>query len=318
MSSSSASGGLLPFHTGLPALATKRGFSPLRLAALGLILALLCASCADLSAVAKFADSAKSAATGFSDIAIDFAGSATRRSLYVSDEERPAVVQQAETYKALQPDMLAAQKVLVDYIAALAAISTDSTSGSKKDSSASGGDASSGSGNASAKPTQPKLQKTGMSADQASAGVGLAAKIAEALSAGYRSNKAGKVIHDCNPLLQDYLKGLEQIVGTDYPLVLNNERISAEGYYQGLLHRYGEKEPLAAVTIRVQMQRDLDAIAKRQQAADAYVKILTDIGEGHQKLYDAGENMSKIKLGMLVEPYIEDIATQSQKVAKAF
>jgi hypothetical protein len=48
------------------------------------------------------------------------------------------------------------------------------------------------------------------------------------------------------------------------------------------------------------------------------VKILTDIGEGHQKLYDAGEHMGKKELATIIEPYVQDIATQSAKVAKAF
>ena len=33
------------------------------------------------------------------------------------------------------------------------------------------------------------------------------------LTAGYRSDQAGKAIQEANPDLQDYLKGLEQIVG---------------------------------------------------------------------------------------------------------
>jgi hypothetical protein len=66
------------------------------------------------------------------------------------------------------------------------------------------------------------------------------------------------------------------------------------------------------------MQQDLEAIAKKQQAAAAYVKILTDIGEGHQKLYDEGQHMSRKQLGTIIEPYLEDIATQSAKVATAY
>jgi hypothetical protein len=263
---------------------------------------LLITSCADLSAIAKFADSAKSAADGFSDIAKDFAGSATRRSLYVSDEEKPKVLEKAANYKALEPDMMAAQKVLTDYISGLADIATDNPA----------------SRDASITATQGGLEKVGMSTDQATAGVGLVSKLVDAAVNGYRAKKAGKVIRECNPLLQDYLKGLEQIVGTDYTLVLNNEKISAQGYYEGLLHRYGDKEPLAAVTIRVQMQHDLDGIEKKQKAAEAYVKILTDIGAGHQKLYDGGEHMDAKQMIGTLEPYIKDIATQSVAVVKAF
>jgi hypothetical protein len=287
----------------LPVFVPTR-FHLVRLAALGLFMASACTSCADLSAVAKFSASAKGASTGFSDIADDFAGSATRRSVYITDNanEKAKAVQAAENYKAEQPDMLAAPKVLVDYIAALAAISTDSTT----------------SRDASVGATQAGLVKIGMSATQATAGVGLATKAVDALTAGYRSNKAGKVIHDANPLLQDYLKGLEEIAGVDYPLALGLEETAARHYYDGLLHDYGDKEPLAAVMIRLQMQQDLAGIEKKRQAAAAYNKILTDIGEGHQKLYDAGENMSKKAIGGIVEPYVEDIATQSAKVAKAF
>jgi hypothetical protein len=294
---------------------------------------LLCTSCADLSAVAKFAATAKSASTGFSDIANDFAGSTLRRAEYVRDEEKPEVLKQADTYKELEPDMLAAQKVLTDYIAALATISTDGASASKSDNgksgsgksdsgkggdSDSGGGAGKGGGAGAATATKSGLEKAGLSSDQASAGMTLASKVATALLAGYRSKKTGEVIHDCNPSLQDYLKGLEEIVGTDYPKVLDNEKISVEGYYSRLKHDYGDKEPLAVKLMKVNRQNDLDAIAKRQQAATAYMKILTDIGEGHQKLYDAGEHMGVKELAPLIEPYIEDIATQSKVVAKAF
>ena len=267
-----------------------------------LILAGLSA-CADLSAVAKFATTAKDATKGFSEIAQDFAGSATRRSLYVSDEERPPVSHQAEEYRALEPDMQATQKVLSSYISALAAIATDTTSKDR---------------DASIKTTESSLKKAGLSAGQAAAGVGLATKVADALTAGYRSNKAAKVIHECNPFLQDYLKGLEHIVGTDYVYQLGIEQSSAESYYQDLRHRYAAKEPMAEMLTERVKRQELHTIAQKRKAATAYVKVLTDIGEAHQKLDDGGQHMSKREMLKLVEPYVEDIVTESQKVAKAF
>jgi hypothetical protein len=284
-----------------------------------LLPALFCTSCADLTEIAKFAASAKGACSGYADIVNDFAGSATRRSAYVSDEEKPNVLKAAAAYKDEQAPMLAAQKPLTDYIAALVAISTDSAgagSGGGKDKSSGKGD--SAGKDAAADPTESNLEKLGMKPAEATAALGLASKVAAALSAGYRSDKAGKAIHDGNADLQLYLGGLEHIVGTDYPLVLNNERISATRYYDDLLERYGDKEPLAAITTRLQMQAALDAIDKRQKAAEAYAKILTDIGEGHQKLYDAGEKAGPLQLASIVEPYVSDIYSQSMKVAKAF
>jgi hypothetical protein len=295
---------LTPRNHGASASPRVRTAAWIRICAssLGFAVLLLTTSCADLSAIAKFADSAKGAADGFSDIAKDFSGSATRRSLYVSDEEKAKVLEKAANYKALEPDMIAAQKVLTEYISGLADIATDRPA----------------SRDASIAATEGGFEKIGMTTDQATAGVGLLSKLVDAAVNGYRAKKAGKVIRECNPLLQDYLKGLEQIVGTDYTLVLNNEKISAEGYYEGLLHRYGDKEPLAAVAIRVQMQHDLDGIEKKRAAAQAYVKILTDIGAGHQKLYDAGEHMDTKQMIVTLEPYIKDIAIQSVQVVKAF
>lgn len=278
---------------------TSANPSSLRPALTTLFLLALCTACADLSAISKFADAAKSASNGYSDIAKDFAASAARRAHY---EDKSGTTEEESKYKALEPDLLAAEKPLNDYIEALAAIATDSTT--SRDNSITA--------------TQSGLEKIGMSSSQATAATGLATKVADALTAGYRSNKAGKVIKECNPLLQDYLKGLEQIVGTDYPQLLTAEQIAADGYYEGLLHWYGEKEPLAAVSIHVLRQNDLDAIAKKQEAAKAYLKILTDIGDAHQKLYDSEEHTSPKALAKLIEPYVKDIAEQGVKVAKAY
>jgi len=296
-------------------------FRPLLLAFPALLLVLPCTSCADLTAVASFATSAKNASTGYSDIVTDFAGSASRRSLLVSEDQKQTVLAQAQAYKDLEPDLLAAQKPLTDYIAALAAISTNTADTAGKSSAASGSSATSVGSTAKSSSTSAKsasLQKAGLTQSQATAAMGLATKVSAALTAAYRSDKTGKAIHDCNPELQDYLVGLEHIVGTDYPLALDVEKTSTEAYYSDLLHKYASTEPLAAMTVRLQEKQDIDAISKRKLAAAAYVKILTDIGEGHQKLADAGEKMTPKQLVTIIEPYASDIYTQSQSVAKAF
>ena len=292
-----------------------------------LILASLCNSCTDMSAVARFAASAHNASDGYAEIVSDFSNSAMRRSLLVSESERPTVMEQAQNYKELQPALLEAQKPLTDYIAALAAISTNSaTKGDSDDSAGKSSTSAKESGNgaheasraAPAKPTVGSLKTAGMTSDQATAAMGLAAHVSAALTAAYRSNKTTKAIHECNSDLQDYLKGLEQIVGVDYPRQLEIERTSTEGYYQDLLRHHAQQEPLAAILMRKQMQEDLDAITRREQAAVAYVKILNDIGDGHQKLYDAGEKASPIQIISIVEPYASDIGSESLNVAKAF
>lgn len=319
---------LLSDRSRTAALKQKMRLSSLPLALVGLLLSLSATSCADLTEVARFATSAKSASSGYADIVKDFAGSAARRADYLRDKQKPDAEADVQKYKDLQPAMLAAQKPLVDYIAALAAISTDNPAAAGKDSSSSkssstktdssSAKADSASTDATTDPTAADLQKLGMSSTQATAAVGLATKVAAAITAGYRSNKAGKAVHDCNPELQDYLKGLEQIVGTDYPLLLDTEKISLEGHYSDLLGQYGKAEPLAAINTGLQEKQDLAAIEKRRQAAAAYLKVLTDIGDGHQKLFDAGEKINAIQLVSIVEPYVSDIEKQSVTVAKAF
>jgi hypothetical protein len=310
------------------------------------LLCMVCTSCADLTEVAKFAASAKSACSGYSDIVKDLAASATRSAAYSDDAAKPDALKDAQKFKDEQAAMLTAQKPLTDYIAALTAISTDSTSSAKgkaagKGDAATGGDsgtdasekgasgASASAKDASSKddaastesdadPTAGDLEKLGMKSTEATAAVGLAKTVAGAITAGYRSDKAAKAIHDANADLQTYLLGLEHIVGTDYRGVLRIEKDTAKKYYSNVSYKYGATEPLAVMLTKQQEQQVLDAIEKRDQAALAYVKILTDIGSGHQKLYDAGEKMSTIKMASIVEPYVSDIYTQSMKVAKAF
>jgi hypothetical protein len=294
-------GGLIRRQPARSLTIAKASFTMLRVAAL-VVLVSVATSCADLSEVGRFASSTKTALNGFSEIGNDFSGSATRRSFYVRDEEKPIVLMQAQSYKAEQPEMLAAQKVVTDYIAALAAIATDSAKSREK----------------SIGVTKDGLQKIGMTKEEAEAGVGLATKVVDLLTVAYRSNKAGKAIHDCNPLLQEYLKGLDQIAVVDYSVLLSAERTSAEGYYQALLRRHEAQEPLAAVTFRRQMQQDFDAIEKKQQAALAFRKVLAGVGEGHQKLFDAGEHVSAKQLAAILKPYAQEIAEQGTKVAKAF
>ena len=312
----------------VPARARKPRFFLPALLLSSLSLALLLTACADLTEVAKFAASAKAASTGYSDIVNDFSGSEKRRLLYARDADKPKIQADIDARDSETPDMLSAQKPLVDYIAALAAISTDTPASASAGSSASGvkgasGPASAGAAKPSASvsaatPSSASMQKAGMTSAQATAGMTLTSSIAKAVTAGYRSDKTGKAIHDCNQDLQDYLKGLEQIVGTDYPLTLENETLQVNQYYSDKTAEYQDKEPLAVLLLQIQKKQDLDAIAKRKQAAAAYTKILTDIGDGHQKLYDAGEKISASQLISIVEPFVSDIATQSIKVAQAF
>jgi hypothetical protein len=320
----------LAWSSVVPARARKPRFLLPALLLSGLSLALLFTACADLSEVAKFAASAKAASTGYSDIVNDFSGSAKRRLLYARDADKSKIQADIDTRDSETPDLLSAQKPLLDYIAALAAISTDTTTSASASTGtsapgASGSSASASSGAAkpsasasAATPSSSSMQKAGMTSTQATAAMTLAGTVAKMVTAGYRSDKAGKAIHDCNKDLQDYLKGLEQIVGTDYPLALGDEEFQVNQYYSDLTAKYQDKEPLAALLLQIQKKQDLDAIAKRKEAAAAYTKILTDIGDGHQRLYDAGEKISATQLVSIVEPYVSDIVTQTIKVRQAF
>jgi hypothetical protein len=270
--------------------------------AASLLLLFLCTACTDISAVAKFAATAKKAASGFSDIAGDFSGSATRRAFYVSSDQKPAALAQAQHYKELEPQIKASQKILVDYIAALAGLSADSTTARDK----------------SIQATQGDLKQLGMSSDQAAAGVAIANKLADLLMSNYQSRKLDKAIRETNAPLQEYLQGLEHIVSVDYIDQLNGERVSVRAYYSDAIHEHGATEPLAAMLANMQRDADLQEIDDRQKAAVAYNKILVDIGGAHQKLYDDARLSDKKHLEMLLEPYMNDISEQASKLAKAF
>jgi hypothetical protein len=265
----------------------------------------LCIACADISAVAKFAAVAKKALSQFSGIAEDFSASAQRRAVYVQSlqpQDEAAALAEAARYKDLEPKMLEAQKVVVTYVDGLAALANDDHKAR----------------DTSFTPVAADLESAGMSKSEASSGVSVLNKLADAAVSGYRSRELGKVIAEANPPLQDYLKGLEHIVTVNYTSTLADERRSAESYYDGLVHQYGGQEPLAAVLIQVQEKQDLAKIDARAKAAEDYGKVLVNIGEAHQKLADNDHALDSQTVKSMLEEYAGKIEADGEKAAKAF
>jgi hypothetical protein len=162
------------------------------------------------------------------------------------------------------------------------------------------------------------LSESGLDTKQVSAVTGLAKKLADAALNGYRRKELSNLIGSANDDLQVVTAALGTIIVTDYKRELSQEREGAQEYFRSALKTHELSEPLAAIAVRRDLQSDEATIANKEQAADAYGKIMKDIATGHQKLYDSRNKWTTESLLKDVAPIIEDLDDSAQKVKEAF
>jgi rubrerythrin len=257
--------------------------------------------CVDLAGIAKFAAASKAAADGFPQIVSDMEASCRRRAELTAPPDKQQVLEEAERYKSLAPDLNAAQTVVTSYLQTMGDLSTNQPAGYSK----------------SLEGIGDKLGNVGFDAKQASAGATLASKIADASLNAYRSQKLRGVIGESNQALQVYLTGLKKIVGADYVRLMKLEELALNTHYQEALKRYQGTEPLTALLVERQWEQDKEKLNQRKQAAAAYTQILDQIAKAHQTLYDNRDKTKAKELFSLVAPYVEQIGKSAYELYKA-
>jgi hypothetical protein len=215
---------------------------------------------------------------------------------------KPETLEACERLAVSEPGILKAQRVLGDYMSTLKSLAGDQgvTYGESLDK------------------LPDELASSGLDKNQVSATVGLAKTLTDAALAGYRKRELTNLIVAANNDVQVLTTALSTIIVTDYKRELSQEREGAEEYYRSVLKAHEEREPLAAIAVRKGLQSLDEAITIKEQAADAYGKIMKDIANGHQKLFDTRNKWTTKSLVKDVAPIIEDLSDSSEELKKAF
>lgn len=268
-----------------------------------LTFALTLSGCIDLASVSKFAAISKEAGLTFPDLVEDMQASCLRRAYYAPESKQKEALDGCEQYKSLRDPLIKAHKLLIAYLTAMGTLASDEVVAYDK----------------SFDGLKNTIQTTGkFDKAQVDAIGNIVKAISDAAVNVYRRNQLKKVIETNNSDIQTLTNALKDIVGQDYKRLLSLEEEGLETYYKTNLLNFKPQEPLTALVVNKMRVSDKEALQRRIDAADAYVKVLDNIAKGHQELYDNRNKLDSKKVLQDLAGYAQSIDDMIGKLRKAF
>jgi hypothetical protein len=297
------------------------------LVALPVILAVCLISCASSDAVATFAGAAAKSLDQGTAIFDDMPASVLRRDCDANIEKRefdfkPAaeacITDAAERNnlgdaKKERDDLVAVQKVLIDYFAAmqqLAAFGKTTDSGGKSQSSAT---------QAGSAATHLKTTNKLTSSDEVSAVTTLAEIVARVFTAGYRNGQLSRDIAAAEKVVPVVTAALTHIVRTDY--MFDPDDPSAHSLLDLEANRMREQYRDAEggrLLLRISWTDRVGKLLARNSSAQSYVEALEKIQNGHHQLATQPTQLKAPGLASALQPYISDLQSLITKIQKVF
>ena len=128
---------------------------------------------------------------------------------------------------------------------------------------------------------------TTLSANTAAAGKdaqSILKSLADAATRGYREKQLGQLIQQNDPAIQSLTEALKKVITVDYALLLSNEELSMDNFYQGPMASAQPTERLTLILVQRQYAHDKSAMQSRKENIAAYGRIMDDIAALHTKL----------------------------------
>jgi hypothetical protein len=134
--------------------------------------------------------------------------------------------------------------------------------------------------------------------------------LADAATAGYREKQLGRLIDASDDAVQSLARSLKKVVTADYALLLSNEQLSLDTFYQGPMASAQPNERLALILVQRQYANDKSALQARKDDAAAYGKVMDDLAALHTKLkQEADKKASMVEVARQVAPVVESLRT---------
>ncbi|WP_158942288.1 hypothetical protein [Granulicella sp. S190] len=134
--------------------------------------------------------------------------------------------------------------------------------------------------------------------------------LADAVTNGYREKQLGQLITANDPAIQSLTHSLNKVITSDYALLLANEQLSLDTFYQGPMAGAQPQERLALILVQRQYAYDKSALQSRKDSMVAYGKAMEDFASLHAKLKQQAEKKaSMVEIAKQVAPTIESLKT---------
>lgn len=267
----------------------SRGFE-LKLAIIPLVVALtLAQGCANLSAIREFADVSTESAQ-YTRLVTDYVGSPARQKRYQPASQHELLDRIATERAAQGERLLLRHRLIEEYMDALGRLAADETVTYDKKLDALG-NAVKGNRFADAK--------------EADAFAAIAKILTKGVADHWRQKQLKELITVSNEPFQVVVDSLRVVVENGFGGDLPNERAAIEKYCGTLIMQSSDKAGIAA--LREWCDLRLSVIGVRAKAIEAYTQILRKIAEGHQRLYDGRNDLSKELLLRDMNHYSKDL-----------
>jgi hypothetical protein len=149
---------------------------------------------------------------------------------------------------------------------------------------------------------------TALSANTAAAGndaQSILKSLADAVTGGYREKQLGQLIQQNDPAIQSLTQALKKVVAVDYALLLSNEEVSMDNFYQGPMASAQPSERLTLILVQRQYAHDKTALQSRKDNIAAYGRVMDDISALHSKLkQEATRKASIVEICKQIRPLV--------------
>jgi len=271
----------------------------------------LASSCVTSDAVSKFASQSTEALEQGRPVLKDLEGSCIRQHLVeqaipanINDVFDPAAFQKAAAtpacaaYAEVQPGELAILKTLSDYFNAISQLATTGTSTEKGDAEV--------------------AKKSGQAGNVLAAVSNLSVFLGKIAAGGYQAKHLTNDIRSTDKDVAVVIDALIEIVQQRY---VDNQLVSEEHEiterYKDLLRSQGQgPSPATAELLRAQWEQQITAIGERKSAADAFIKCLQTIKEGHHKLATEAATIKSTELRAILDPYTDSLRSLIPSIQK--
>ena len=134
--------------------------------------------------------------------------------------------------------------------------------------------------------------------------------LADAATRGYREKQLGELVISNDAAVQSLTRSLKKVITGDYSVLLGDEELSLDTFYQGPMDSTPSNERLALILVQRQYSHDKAALQTRKYCITSYGKAMDDLGALHAKLKDeAGKKMSMVEVAKQVGPIVESLKT---------
>jgi len=266
-----------------------------------LLLAVL-SGCANLAAVREFAKT--SAATAdYKQVVSDYTNSPVRQRRYQPEQMSGQLDGVVQRRAANGPLLEAAQQVLVKYMNVLGDLAADKLP-----------DVDSEVDGLSKALETAKFVGDGdkqIRKETATAAASIAKVLTRAILDGYRQHEVVKIVKETNQHLQIVVEGLKEVLKKDMRESLVNEEVAIRKPFKAwdAAATSGNDPDGAPPIARILLDERLEQLRVKQANLDAYIEVLTTIGEGHAELFKHVDTLDQKAIKARLQDYSKQLQT---------